>query len=85
MFVIKVYRASEGDLDAYPSAYLDVTLDQAKAAASARLNGAQARVEETFRPQRARVYLLNTAGTDLLICELVATEHGAVELLGRPH
>lgn len=85
MFVIKVYRSREGDLPDYGDAVLDVELDSARVAACARLDGAQARAAETTRPLRARVYRVCTDSPNLLVSELHATEHGAVEIEERPH
>lgn len=85
MFVVKVFRASEGDLPSYADAHLDVALEAAKVAACARLDGAQAREAERSRPLHARIYLVNEDGPNLLVSELAATEHGAIELEGLPH
>lgn len=85
MFVIKVYHDAEGDLPAFADAYLDVELQAAMSAACARLDGAHARTKSGRRPQRARIYLLNQDGPDLLVTELHATEHGAVEIERPPN
>lgn len=85
MFVIKIYHDAEGDLPGFADAHLDVGLQAAMSAACARLDGAHARIKCGRRPQRARIYLRTEDGPDLLVNELHATEHGAVEIERPPN